>query len=59
MADVLVGTLSGGSIPTPTCVQDWTFDKQGNWPELNDNGTADVRQRNVVNEITILSSGYG
>ena len=62
LIDMKRGTLNAqktGISGTPSFTQAWTLDKLGNWKNLNENGTADLRQHNEVNEISLPAGGYG
>ena len=61
LADMKRGALNTqkNGITSPTFGQTWTLDKLGNWRNLADNGTPDVRQHNEVNEISLPSGGHG
>ncbi len=49
------GTMNAqDSIETPLKYQSWNFDSRGNWSSLDDNGSAQNRTHNGVNEIVTL-----
>ncbi len=51
------GTLSGGTIPSPTSSQSWGLDALGNWSGVTTNGATVTRAFNAQNQATSVSGG--
>jgi len=57
LADFAQGTLSGGTISSPSSSQSWNLDSLGNWSGETTNGTTVTKSFNAQNQATSVSSG--